>query len=74
MPTARANQTVGLAHPDHGNYIVVHTGNELPADHPLVATYPWAFDFDNIERATAAPGEKRKPGRPKGSRNQPKES
>ena len=65
MATVRATQTVALSHPRHGNLIVVNRGDDYANDHLLVETYPWAFEQDNVEQATAAPGERRKVTRKK---------
>jgi hypothetical protein len=71
VATVRANCAVALTHPDHGGYIVVAEGDAYDDRDLLVVRYPWAFEVDNIERATAAPGERRR-GRPPGSKNLPK--
>lgn len=57
----RANQTVGLTHPDHGNYTVIRKDREYDAEDPLVKAYPWAFGAANrtVEQTTSAPGERR---------------
>lgn len=65
MATVRATQTVALSHPEHGGLIVVHRGEDYQDDHKLVVAYPWAFEQDNVEQATAAPGERRKVTRKK---------
>lgn len=65
MATVRATHTVALSHPDHGGLIVVKRGTDYPSDHALVKTYGWAFEQDNVEQATAAPGERRKVTRKK---------
>ena len=65
MATVRATETVALSHPEHGGLIVVHRGEDYPSDHILVETYGWVFEQDNVEQATAAPGERRKVTRKK---------
>jgi hypothetical protein len=70
--TVRATQTVGLTHPSHGGVVVVSEGDAREDTDPLVVRYPWAFGVDNVERATAAPGERRPVGRPRGSKNRAK--
>lgn len=58
MRYLRANQTIALAHPQHGAYCVVREGDTVQDDDPIAVTYPWAFD-QPVEQATKAPGEKR---------------
>ena len=60
MPTVRATQSVSVVDPTvPGSRVVIKEDKPYDADDPLVKEYPWAFEPDNIERATAAPGEKR---------------
>ena len=63
-----------VRHPDGGVMIALDPGVDYDPADVLVKAYPWAFapyDHDvvesvEIERATAAPGEKRRgPGRPR---------
>lgn len=53
-----------------GVEVIVHRGENVRAGHPLVASNPEKFQplelstrWDVVEQATAAPGEKRDPGR-----------
>jgi len=39
-------------------------GDPYDSRDPLVRAYPWAFAADNIETATAAPGERRSTRQP----------
>lgn len=50
--------------PNIGSYQSVHAGKVFAADDPFVRDHPELFD-DPIERATAAPGEKRNTRRTK---------
>lgn len=66
MAIVRANQSVSVVDPsvvdDDGNPVgartVIKEDQPFDSKDPLVKTYPWAFGAD-VERATAAPGEKR---------------
>ena len=48
----------GVTHPD-GYDVVLKPGDAYDAKDPLVRTFPWAFGSDNVEQATASPGERR---------------
>lgn len=62
-----------VRHPEHGELVVPNPAQPYSADDPLVREYPWLFVSDadltettaqppesvTIERATAAPGERR---------------
>jgi len=68
----RATQSVSVVDPtvvdDDGNPTgarsVIIEDRAYDSDDPLVKEYPWAFVAD-VERATAAPGEKRNVNRKK---------
>lgn len=64
---------VVVRHPVSGQYVTISRNQEFADDDPVVDAYGWAFEAP-VERATAAPGEKRPVGRPKGSKNKPKEA
>jgi hypothetical protein len=53
----------------HGELVVPNPAEAFRDDDPLVKAYPWLFVSDEIEEATAAPGEKRR-GRPKMPRDE----
>jgi len=61
MATVRVSQTVSVQNPDPRvvEMIGLHEGQAFDDKDPIVKAYPWAFESDNIERTTAAPGEKR---------------
>lgn len=60
MATVRALETVVVHHfdPEILGMVSVREGDPYDAKDPLVKAYPWLFASD-VERATAAPGEKR---------------
>ena len=66
MPIVRAIQSVSVVDPtitdDKGNptgaRVAIRENDAFDSKDPLVKEYPWAFVSD-VERATAAPGEKR---------------
>jgi hypothetical protein len=41
-----------------GTFVPLKPGQPYESDDPFVRAHPWAFESD-VERATAAPGEKR---------------
>ena len=43
----------------HGHPTLVKKYQEFEDDDPIVRAYPWLFTTDTVERATAAPGERR---------------
>lgn len=47
------------------NGILVRKGELLAEDHPAVKLYPSMFQSSEVERATAAPGERRNVRRPR---------
>ena len=67
MAIVRANQTVSVVDPTAkdskgkltGARTTIRVDQPFDSEDPLVKEYPWAFGSDDIERATAAPGEKR---------------
>lgn len=60
MGTVRAIESVSVVDPEvPGARRVIKENQAFDDKDPLVKEYPWAFESDNIERATAAPGEKR---------------
>ena len=72
MATVRANQTVSVLDPGgydkkrsshNGTRLTVGQDQAFDSDDPVVKEYPWLFTQDNIEQATAAPGEKRNTSR-----------
>lgn len=64
-----------VRHPETGRYEALDPAVDYPASHVLVKAYPWAFaprdtaegvvESVAIEKATAAPGEKRSRSRAK---------
>lgn len=70
MPIVRATQSVSVVDPTitdgdgnpAGARTVIKENQPFDSKDPLVKTYPWAFEAD-VERATAAPGEKRSASR-----------
>lgn len=68
------NEAVAVRHPEgDGHYVVLDPATDYDPADILVKTYGWAFvpkpagivESVPIEQATAAPGEKRRPGRPR---------
>ena len=53
----RANQTCIVA--VDGVHHVVKAGDAFDKNDPVVRQHRWLFDADNVEQASAAPGEKR---------------
>lgn len=54
-----------IVSPTGGSTRVLHLDEPFPSDHPIVAQFPWAFRSDNdVEEATARPGERRTTRRP----------
>lgn len=47
-----------------GMPVVVYAGQPFDDGDELVREFPWAFTSDEVERATAAPGERRTVRRP----------
>ena len=43
----------------HGHPYTVRKWQEFEDDDPIVRAYPWLFTTEGVERATAAPGERR---------------
>lgn len=43
----------------NGIPVTVREGDRYTTDDPIVREFPWLFDPDVVEQATAAPGEKR---------------
>ena len=60
--SVRANQSVIVQM--HGKPRVVRKFDEFESDDPVVREYPWLFADSGVERATAAPGERRNVRRP----------
>lgn len=70
------NAPVIVRHPEvAGIMVVLDPAVDYASSDPVVKAYPWAFvPLENVgqvvesvpvEQATAAPGEKRRPGRPR---------
>jgi len=47
-----------VTHPD-GHSVALIPGESYDSDDPIVKAYRWAFDADNVEQASSAPGERR---------------
>lgn len=47
-----------VRHPD-GYSVVLRPGAEYDSNDPIVKAFRWAFDADNVEQASSAPGERR---------------
>lgn len=73
MPFVTTPNPVAVSHPLSQQFITLARGMEFDANDPIVKAFPWAFE-QPVERATAGPGERRPVGRPKGSRNKPKDA
>lgn len=43
----------------HGHPTLVKKHQEFDDNDPIVRAYPWLFTAEDVERATAAPGERR---------------
>lgn len=61
MSKVRAQQAAVVTM--HGKPLGIPEGQPFDADDPVVRAYPWLFDAP-VERATAAPGERRTVKRP----------
>lgn len=60
----RAKDRFVLTPAKTGMPTVVYAGQPFSDDDELVREFPWAFEGDEVERATAAPGERRTVRRP----------
>lgn len=60
MTTVRVTNPAVVQHPElPGETLALKMDQPYDSDDPIVRTYPWAFAQDNVEQATAGPGEKR---------------
>lgn len=59
MPIVRVRETVAVQEPQSETWITLVANAPYDTSDPLVRQYPWAFQRDEIEQATSAPGEKR---------------
>lgn len=60
MATVRVTNPCVVQDPSlPGQMVTLKLDLPFDDDDPIVRAYPWAFEQDNIESATAAPGEKR---------------
>lgn len=66
MATVTHLEPVVVCHPESQQFVTLAKGMEFDDDSSIVKTFGWAFERP-VERATAAPGEKRSVGRPKAS-------
>lgn len=59
MAVVKTRSPVSASHPVTGQFITLSRGMEFEDDDPIVESHAWAFREDDVEQATAAPGEKR---------------
>ena len=63
MPTVRVRESCVVSH--DGMPTPLRKGHPYDTSDPIVREFPWAFEADNdIEAATAQPGERRNVRRP----------